>query len=400
MKHNPINIQKNLFILFLLLLLFPFNLRAINSFQVENEKDSLYNREKSKNLKTTFIAGPSYTPDYGFIVGGTALMTFKLNPSDSLQLRSVIPAFFSIMFKGGFSVDSQPELYFKGDKFRIRGLMEYRNTKDFFYGIGYSEGKKTERNDSVSSYRYNGFRFNPQFMFRLKESNLFIGPEVDISYEKFINPGSGLINSQSYQEALRGSKSYSSFSSGLGLLITYDSRDVPANPYRGCFLTTRGLLYQKFLGSDLNFYKLNFDFRQYLPVGHRRVFAWTIQSKHVFGDIPLNHYTFVGTPYDLRGYYIGQFRDKSAHIAMGEYRHMINTNESNWMKKMVNRMGFVLWGGCAALGTNPIKLKGLIPNYGVGFRFEVQPRMNIRVDWGRNPINKESLIYFNMTEAF
>ena len=40
------------------------------------------------------------------------------------------------------------------------------------------------------------------------------------------------------------------------------------------------------------------------------------------------------------------------------------------------------------------------PNAGVGLRIEVQPRMNVRLDFGRNFANDQSLFYFNMTEAF
>ena len=45
-------------------------------------------------------------------------------------------------------------------------------------------------------------------------------------------------------------------------------------------------------------------------------------------------------------------------------------------------------------------IEGVLPNAGVGLRIEVQPRMNVRLDFGRNFANDQSLFYFNMTEAF
>ena len=42
----------------------------------------------------------------------------------------------------------------------------------------------------------------------------------------------------------------------------------------------------------------------------------------------------------------------------------------------------------------------VLPNYGVGLRIEVQPRMNVRLDLGKNTVNNQMLFYFNMTEAF
>lgn len=33
---------------------------------------------------------------------------------------------------------------------------------------------------------------------------------------------------------------YSNFSSGVGFLLSYDTRDIPANPYKGLYLDFRG----------------------------------------------------------------------------------------------------------------------------------------------------------------
>ncbi len=79
---------------------------------------------------------------------------------------------------------------------------------------------------------------------------------------------------------------------------------------------------------------------------------------------------------------------------------MLKTDKSNWFKKIVNHLGFAAWGGCGFMGPNPGKIEGVLPNAGLGLRIEVQPRMNIRFDIGRNMINKQNLFYFNMTEAF
>lgn len=97
---------------------------------------------------------------------------------------------------------------------------------------------------------------------------------------------------------------------------------------------------------------------------------------------------------------MGQFRDKSSHVMMAEYRQMINTDKSTWVKKMLNHVGYVAWGGCGFMGPTPGKIEGVLPNLGVGLRIEVQPRMNIRLDLGRDMVNKQNLFYFYMTEAF
>ena len=353
-----------------------------------------------RNLHYNILGGPSYTPDFGTVLGGSALMTFRMNPSDTTQLRSVVPMAIAFMFNGGINLFSKPQLFFKGDRFRIFGKFSYKNTEENFYGIGYNTNKDYVRSDSTSKYRYSGVQINPWFLFRLGNSNIFAGPQIDINYDHLTEPGKFLVDEPSYKEAGGTANGYNNFNSGLGFLLTYDSRDVPANAYRGMYLDFRGMMYAKFIGSDQTFYRLEIDYRQYKSLGKRRVLAWTAQTKNVFGDVPLTQYALTGTPFDLRGYYMGQYRDKSSHVMMAEYRQMINTDKSTWVKKMLSHIGYVAWGGCGFMGPTPGKIEGVLPNLGLGLRIEVQPRMNVRLDFGRDMVNKQNLFYFNMTEAF
>ena len=359
-------------------------------------------RVAQRNFHYNILGGPSYTPDFGFLIGGSALMTFRMNPQDTTMRRSVIPMALAFMFEGGgLNLMVKPQLFFKDDKFRIFGVLNYKNTRENFYGIGYNTNKNYERSDSTSQYRYSGFQVNPWFLFRMGKSDIFFGPQIDISYDKLSEPAKHLPQQADYAAAGGDENGYKNFSSGIGFLLSYDTRDIPANPYSGTYVNLRGIMYQKWLGSDQNFYRLELDYRQYKSVGQRKVLAWTLQTKNSFGrHIPLTKYALSGTPFDLRGYYMGQYRDKSSHVALVEYRQMFNTDRSTWLKRITSHLGYVAWGGVGFMGPTPGKIEGVLPNAGLGLRIEVQPRMNVRFDYGRNFVNKQSLFYFNMTEAF
>lgn len=359
-------------------------------------------RVAQRNFHYNILGGPSYTPDFGFLIGGSALMTFRMNPQDTTMRRSVIPMALAFMFEGGgLNLMVKPQLFFKDDKFRIFGVLNYKNTRENFYGIGYNTNKNYERSDSTSQYRYSGFQVNPWFLFRMGKSDIFFGPQIDISYDKLSDPAKHLPQQADYAAAGGDENGYKNFSSGFGFLLSYDTRDIPANPYSGTYVDLRGIMYQKWLGSDQNFYRLELDYRQYKSVGQRKVLAWTLQTKNSFGrHIPLTKYALSGTPFDLRGYYMGQYRDKSSHVALVEYRQMFNTDRSTWLKRITSHLGYVAWGGVGFMGPTPGKIEGVLPNAGLGLRIEVQPRMNVRFDYGRNFVNKQNLFYFNMTEAF
>lgn len=55
-------------------------------------------------------------------------------------------------------------------------------------------------------------------------------------------------------------KGYKNFSFGVGFLLIYDICDVFVNVYWGMYFDFCGMMYQKFLGSDNNFYCLEIDY--------------------------------------------------------------------------------------------------------------------------------------------
>lgn len=358
-------------------------------------------RVAKRNLHYNILGGPSYSPDFGLLVGGSALMTFSMHPKDSSLQRSVVPINIAFIFNGGINLFSKPQLFFKHDRFRIFGKFSYINTMENYYGVGYATNRDYVRSDTTSQYRYSGVQINPWFLFRLGNSNFFAGPQIDIKYDHFTKPAKYLPLDPAYATAGGDANGYKDFSAGIGFLLTYDSRDIPSNAYKGLYLDFRGMMYNKIFGSNKNFYRLELDYRQYKSVGNRKVIAWTAQSKNVFGnDIPLTQYSLTGTPFDLRGYYQGQYRDKSSHIVLAEYRQMFNTDKETWLKRIVSHLGFAAWTGCGFMGPTPVKIEGVLPNYGLGLRIEIQPRMNVRLDLGKNTVNNQTLFYFNITEAF
>ena len=76
-----------------------------------------------------------------------------MNPSDTTHQRSVVPMAIALMFEGGLNLFTKPQLFFKGDRFRIFGVFAYKNTLENFYGIGYSTNKDYPRGEDTSEYR-------------------------------------------------------------------------------------------------------------------------------------------------------------------------------------------------------------------------------------------------------
>jgi hypothetical protein len=80
--------------------------------------------------------------------------------------------------------------------------------------------------------------------------------------------------------------------------------------------------------------------------------------------------------------------------AIGEYRQMFKRKDTGERGKH----GMVVWLAAGTIMKDVSTIETWLPNVGFGYRFEVQPRMNVRFDFGFGRDN--SGLYFNFTEAF
>ncbi|MFR9513471.1 MAG: BamA/TamA family outer membrane protein [Rikenellaceae bacterium] len=361
--------------------------------------------QEDKNARFSILGGPGYTPDYGFLVGGSALTTFDFRGMEGVEKRSVLPVAFSLSFGRGVdaSIVVRPQLFIAQDRIRVMGEFLYSNLSSNYYGVGYNQNSSIERGDETTSYFYSQINFNPIVMFRMGQSDWFLGANLHAQYDKITYPAQGVTEDANYIKAGGDESGLNMLNNGVGFSLNYDSRDIPANAYSGLFFDIRALAYGDYFGGEYNYQLLKIDYRQYVQLSSQksgRTLAWSLSSENTFGDVPFTRLSTVGSPFDLRGYYQGQYRDKTTHMAMVEYRHKFHVEPVDMWSKLANRFGFVAWVGSGFIGPSPFEIEGVLPNYGVGLRVEVQPRMNFRVEMGRSPIEGQTLFYFNMTEAF
>jgi len=380
-------------------LIFIFNLRA------ESTVDSLKTSKKQKNARFSILGGPGYTPDYGILLGGSMLVTFQANKLKNNQPRSVLPLAFAVTLAkgGGLSTTLRPQIFLSNDKIRLTGQFLYKNNPDNFYGVGYETNKNTERGLESSGYEGQSIQINPNLLVRIAHSKFYIGPMIDFNYDQMNKLSTGVYNQNELKPFLRSDSTYEVISNGIGISASYDTRDIPSNAYKGIYFDLKTVYYGKFVGSEYNFGSIAIDYRQYVALptlGPRRILTWTVSTKNSFGNVPPTRLQFLGSPFDLRGYYNGQFRDKSAHTMVAEYRHMFNPTGQTKFHKLWSRLGVAGWAGLGLMGPSPVKIEGILPNAGLGLRIQLQPRMNFRLDVGHGFGTKQTLIYFNMTEAF
>lgn len=338
------------------------------------------------NILLSPIVGPMYTPemDFGIALGGLA--TFSTKKTDPSLPRSTVSAFIIYSTNSSFTVSSFGNTFWNGDRMRFDFAQWYKDMPDNYWGVGYDNATEVPKGSETTSYDRVWFQFAPELTWRVT-GNLFAGFNVDVNRTRADNMAPQMAQDPDFIE-------YGDEVLGIGTGVTlcYDTRDVTVNAYSGRFLKVTTTHYFEAIGSDNEYNAYRVDYRQYHQIARPgRTLAWQLFARYADGDVPWNEKSGVGSPFDLRGYTWGRFRDNVATWGIVEYRHMFATRLAGH--------GWVAWAGLGFIGEDLGDLSGHdLPNVGVGWRWELQPRRNLRIDLG---VGRDDVgFYLSMNEAF
>lgn len=363
--------------------------------------DSLLANEKK--VMITPFAAPGYNPEQGLLVSLGALISFRTNPGRkpgaiaALVQRSTITFNGSYSTTGALNLNADLSSFWNGDRLRIYTKFAYKNMPDSYWGVGYDAGKAPEV-DSLTGYDRDSWLLQPKVLMRIS-SKAFLGAMLDFNSTTASDVSAGMASDPYYQEFGPNNQN-----AGVGAVFQFDTRDVAGNAWQGVYFNAQAVFYGKWLGGGHVYQAYDLDYRQYKQVGRPgRTLAWNARTRLTYGEVPWGELSMVGSSTDLRGYRQGRYRDKAMFYGIVEYRHQfLNAKRKGGM----SRHGYVGWLGIGTVGANIGNLDNWLPNWGIGYRFEVQPRMSVRVDAGFGREFLESgnkfvpSIYFSFTEAF
>jgi outer membrane protein assembly factor BamA len=342
----------------------------------------------SGKLLITPLAGPAYTPELGFTIAGGIMTSFKTNRSDSLIQRSSAPIMLGVSSTGAYFLQSKWTTFWLKDNMRIYSDFNFKNMPDNYWGVGYEAAKNAYKSDTTTKYVRTWFQFNPKALWQFKK-NWFIGGTLNINYTKGEDACIAVEADPAYAKY-----NDKPFNSGIGAVFQYDSRDVPVNAWSGSFIELTSTFFGPFLGGQNSYQIYDFDVRKYFKITRPgRTLAVQLRGRFGYNDVPYGEMSQLGTPFDLRGYTWGRYRDNSMLFGLAEYRHMFLKNSGE-----VSPHGMVTWVGAGSVGKKASDFTGWLPCFGIGYRLTVQPRMNLRIDYGFG--TESQGFYFNFNEAF
>ena len=357
---------------------------------------SLFSQNDSTGLRKGLVVLPAlyYTPETQLGGGVAGMFYFRTAPESPETRLSNIQVLVSITQNKDIIISFPFEISMKENKHIFRGFGTVFKFPFRFYGIG-----KETLNDDQEIYNSRILRLKADYLYKLaRNTYLGLNYRIDDIQKVTFGDANGILATEQ-PSGYKGGRS-----SGLGAIFTYDPRDNIYNSRVGPFISALYTRYDSKLGSDFDFNRVEFDFRQYFPLSQSRVFGYQLVSFNTWGDVPIESLALLGHNTINRGYYQGRFRDKSMTAVQAEYRMPLNRgNTPRELLGFWQRFGLTFFGalGNVAPSFDELDLDGVKYSAGMGLRFLIEKNedINLRLDVGIGRKGNGG-IYFMVGEAF
>ena len=344
--------------------------KRITSYFEEAKKD----KSQSK-FDISFIGGPNYSVDTKLGLGLMASGLYRIDKHDLSLPPSDVAVYANITTSGFFSIGVQNTTIFPENKYRLNYDMNFKYLPTRFYGIGY---------EAVASGLYSRY------------DEYHLGLKFDLQRKILRNTYVGLIfsaqniRSKNFEDiSFKPDQNTTNTAIGWGLLASYDSRDFIPNASKGLFIQYEQTFFPAIFGNGNFFNAIKFTTRAYQNLWTNGLIAFDFNGEFNSRETPWTMISKLGGPRQMRGYFLGQYRDRNQLNSQVELRQKIH-----------GRHGAALWGGAGNVfeSTKKIDWSHTLPTYGLGYRWEFKNRVNVRLDYGFG--RGQNGFYFNIYEAF
>lgn len=338
--------------------------------------ESTTDRTFEKKIDFTFAGGPSYSKTTSLGIAALAAGLYRLDRTDSITSPSNVSVFANVSITGFYSVGMFGNNIFSKNKQRLSYNVTFASAPRDFWGIGYDNALHNE----VSTYSEKRIMIDACYLHKVLP-NTFVGGLVNFDYTRGIR--------FSKPEYLDGENSQY-VATGIGALVEYDSRDFIPNPFKGVYVSFRETCFPKALGNcGRALWQTTFTADAYQRVWKDCILAVDLFAEFNSDGTPWPMLARLGDNQRMRGYYLGRFTDNNMITFQVELRQRI------W-----RRIGGVVWGGAGNVfhTFRDFQWNQTLPNYGLGLRWELKKRVNVRLDYGFGKETNSFLLSIN--EAF
>lgn len=333
--------------------------------------------KKHKKFDFSIIGGPHYSTDTKLGLGLVAAGLYRTNPNDTILPPSNVSLFSDVSTVGFYMLGIRGTHIFPQDKYRADYTVYFYSFPCDYWGMGYDMGNDDSNKSEMKRWQA---RIKGSFLFHLG-SNFYIGPMVSYDY---------VIGKNVERPELLNGMDRHTWNLGAGFSAVYDSRDVLTYPHQGLYINLTQCFRPRFMGNDYAFSTTELQVDAYQKVWKGAILAEDFRTMLNFGNQSWGMMALLGNSNSMRGYYEGRYRDKHKMEAQVELRQHI------W-----KRNSLTVWVGAGTVFSkfSNIRSRHILPNYGLGYRWEFKKNVNVRLDYGFGKAGQSGFL-FSINEAF
>lgn len=336
------------------------------------------NKEKpEKKFDVNFIGGPYYSSDMKLGLGLVGAGMYRMNGCSKEMQPSNVSLFGSVSTVGFYMLGIRGNNLFPKDRYRLNYSMSFYSFPSYFWGIGFYQGNNDVNKTKIKRFQS---KLKAEFLFRLGKE-FYLGSVLVWDYARAQD-----VN-KDYMYLFDG-MSLVQRNYGVGASVQYDTRDFISNASRGIYAYLSQTFRPSWLGNDQAFSTTEFQLRGYKSVWKGGILAGELKGMFNFGNPSWAMMAELGGSNSMRGYYEGRYRDKHSVSVQVELRQHV------W-----RRNGITVWAGAGNVFHDSRTFKKILPNFGIGYRWEFKKRVNVRLDLGFGKSGQNGFI-FNINEAF
>lgn len=338
--------------------------------------DANKNKEHKK-FDFSIIGGPHYSTDTKLGIGLVAAGLYRANANDTLLPPSNISLFGDVSTVGFYMLGIRGTHIFPQDKYRADYTIYFYSFPCKFWGMGYDMGDDDSNKSDMKRWQA---RFKASFLFHMGD-NLYLGPMVSYDY---------VIGRRIERPELLNGMDQHTWNIGAGFSAVYDTRDVLTYPHRGFYINLSQCFRPRFMGNDYAFSTTELQVDAYQRVWKGAILAEDFRTMLNFGNPSWGMMALLGNSNSMRGYYEGRYRDKHKMEAQVELRQHI------W-----KRNSLTTWVGAGTVfhKFSEMRSRHILPNFGIGYRWEFKKNVNVRLDYGFGKAGQTGFL-FSINEAF
>lgn len=338
--------------------------------------DANKNKEHKK-FDFSIIGGPHYSTDTKLGIGLVAAGLYRANANDTLLPPSNVSLFGDVSTVGFYMLGIRGTHIFPQDKYRADYTIYFYSFPCKFWGMGYDMGDDDSNKSDMKRWQA---RFKASFLFHLGD-NLYLGPMVSYDY---------VIGRRIERPELLNGMDQHTWNIGAGFSAVYDTRDVLTYPHRGFYINLSQCFRPRFMGNDYAFSATELQVDAYQRVWKGAILAEDFRTMLNFGNPSWGMMALLGNSNSMRGYYEGRYRDKHKMEAQVELRQHV------W-----KRNSLTTWVGAGTVfhKFSEMRSRHILPNFGIGYRWEFKKNVNVRLDYGFGKAGQTGFL-FSINEAF